>query len=77
MEEDINPLSAQRHQQELMVMLARVDERTNSLLVEVRSLKESTVSKAEFNPVKGLVYGLVAVMMTSMIIALLSLVLKK
>ena len=73
--DETSPTTPQ-HQQDMMVMLARVDERTNSLLVEVRSLKESTVSKAEFSPVKSLVYGLVAIMMTSVVVAMVSLVLR-
>lgn len=73
--DETNPTET-KHQQDMMVMLARVDERTNSLLVEVRSLKESTVSKAEFSPVKSLVYGLVAIMMTSVVVAMVSLVLR-
>jgi len=72
MEEPQSPF----HPNEVIMMMARVDERTTALLTEVRSLKETTVTKAEFSPVKNLVYGLVAVIMSSVIVALMAVVLK-
>lgn len=57
-------------------MLIRIDERTNVLLSEIRVLKETTVTRAEFGPVKAVVYGLVALLLTSVVIALVSLTLK-
>lgn len=57
-------------------MLIRIDERTNVLLSEIRTIKETTVTRAEFGPVKAVVYGLVALILTSVIIAIISLTLK-
>jgi hypothetical protein len=66
-----------KQERDTLVMLARIDERTNAMLIELRTLKETTVSQAEFSPVKAIVYGLVALVMTGVIVALISLVLKK
>lgn len=60
-----------RSQGELIV---RIDERTNVLLQEIRTIKETTVTRAEFSPVKALVYGLVGLIMTSVLVAILSVV---
>lgn len=56
-------------------LLVRIDERTNVLLSEIRTIKATTVTRAEFGPVKAVVYGMVALIMTTVIIALVSLVL--
>lgn len=65
------PPASGRTQAELIV---RIDERTNVLLNEIRTIKETTVTKAEFTPVRSLVFGLVALIMSSVVIALVSLV---
>jgi len=56
-------------------LIVRIDERTNVLLSEIRTIKATTVTRAEFGPVKAVVYGMVALIMTTVIIALVSLVL--
>lgn len=57
-------------------LLVRIDERTNAMLAEIRTIKATTVTRAEFGPVKAVVYGLVALIMTSVVIALVSLTMK-
>lgn len=58
------------------VLLVRVDERTKTLLRELQLLRDTTVTKVEFSPVKNLVYGLSALLLTSVVVALLSLVIR-
>ncbi len=61
-------------------LLARIDERTAQLQRDMESIKaliESRyVTKNEFTPVKTVVYGLVAAVMTGVFGALLTLVLR-
>lgn len=47
------------------------------MLREIQLIKETTVSRTEFNPVKTVVYGLVGLIMTGVVLALLSAVIAK
>ena len=62
------------------VLLGRIDERTLGLQKQLKeindSLRTNYVQHEEFEPVKKLVYGLVAVIMSSVLIGLLALILK-
>lgn len=55
-------------------MIVRIDERTNQMLNEMKMVREVMVTRAEFSPVKSLVYGLVGLIMASVIVAILSVV---
>ena len=61
-------------------LLARIDERTLLLVAEIQGIKDQLnskyVSREEFKPVKTIVYGFVALVLTSVIGALITLVLK-
>ena len=61
-------------------MLARIDERTSTLVRDIEEIKEALnakyVTHAEFDPVKKLVYGMVGLVMVAVVGALISLVVK-
>lgn len=57
-------------------MMARIDERTVSTDKKVDSLCANYVTRDEFQPVKNIAFGLVGIMMITMILALAGLVLK-
>lgn len=52
--------------------LIRIDERTRQISDEIKEVKSILVTKSEFQPVRMLVYGLVALIMTSVITALVA-----
>lgn len=56
-------------------LLIRIDERTQAMASDLKGVKESSVSRAEFNPVKSIAYGLVGLVLTAVIIAIVSQVL--
>lgn len=62
------------------VLLARIDERTGSLVSTVNEIKSSLENKyllrSEFAPVRNIVYGLVTVILLAVIGALVALVVK-
>lgn len=62
------------------VLLARIDERTGKLDADVEEIKSTLqrdyVTAAEFEPVKRLAYGIVGVMLTSLMLAILALILE-
>ena len=47
------------------------------MLGEIRALQATTVTKVEFGPVKNLVYGLSALLLTGVVMALLGLALRQ
>ena len=61
---------------ELHQFMTRIDERTLSLQRELGELKEMIVSQDEFSPVKRVVYGLVGLILTTCMGALLALIIK-
>jgi hypothetical protein len=81
------PLSADddRRQQlrNEMELIIRIDERTQVIAqqvkeikeVELKAIRDVMVSRVEFQPVKLLVYGLVALILSSVFAAVLALVL--
>lgn len=56
--------------------LARIDERTALMLEELRELKRNMVTRAEFNPVRAIAFGLVAVAMLALLGAMIAQVLR-
>ena len=66
---------------DLSTQVAIVANDVSYIKEEVRDIKilvqQDYVTKAEFDPVKKLVYGLVALILTAVMVALISLVLKK
>lgn len=64
----------------LSTCVARVDERTKHMDEDFRELKDSLskeyVTRAEFRPVRLLVYGFVGIMLSALTVSLLYLVLK-
>jgi len=61
---------------ELHQFMSRIDERTLSLQREMVDIKEMIVSQDEFYPVKRIVYGLVGLILTTCMGALLALIIK-
>jgi len=53
-------------------MLVRIEERTRVISDEIKEVKSILVTKSEFQPVRMLVYGLVALIMTAVITALIA-----
>ncbi|MCP3980835.1 MAG: hypothetical protein GY716_16155 [bacterium] len=64
----------------LELLVARLDERLSVLLVEVAdikaSLERSYVTRDEFEPVKKLAYGTVALALSTLLLAAVAVVLK-
>lgn len=58
-------------------LLIRIDERTKQLTFRFEEAKRTFVRKEEFDPVKRLVYGVVGVILTAVITALVALVVMK
>lgn len=65
--------TTRRHTDELVV---RIDERTRAMAEELKGLKEIVITRAEFAPVRLVVYGLVAVLMTAVVTAMVATVIK-
>lgn len=55
-------------------LMARLDERTTAIQAELKELRAVVVTQAEFKPVRMVVYGLIGVMGTAVIGAVLALV---
>lgn len=53
-------------------LLIRIDERTRQMADEVKSLKEVVITRAEFAPVRLIAYGLVALILTLVITAMVA-----
>ncbi len=53
-------------------LLIRIDERTMSIVEELKQLRTTVVSKAEFNPIRLLVYGLVGLVLTAVFTAVVA-----
>ena len=62
-------------------LLARIDERTSHLLGQVEKIEEMIareyVRQAEFTPVRNIVYGMVAVILLTVLTAIVMIVVKK
>jgi tetrahydromethanopterin S-methyltransferase subunit B len=65
---------------EEVALLARLDERTASLVTAVNDIKEKMekhyVSVNEFTPVKNLVYGMVGIILMAFVGAIITLVIR-
>lgn len=55
-------------------LMARLDERTTAIQQELKELRAVVVTQAEFKPVRMVVYGLIGIMGTGVIGAVLALV---
>lgn len=64
------------HPEKWEELLIRVDERTKLIIEEMKTLKNSYVRKEEFEPVKRLVYGLVGLILISVVGSIIALVLR-
>lgn len=53
-------------------LIVRIDERTKLIQEELKELRTSVVSRAEFNPVKVLVYGIVGLILSAVFAALVA-----
>lgn len=53
-------------------LIVRIDERTKRIQEELKELRETVVSRAEFNPVKVLVYGIVGLILSAVFAALVA-----
>lgn len=57
-------------------LLIRIDERTKGMEEDIKVIKDDFVKKEEFKPIKNLVYGLVSLILTGVVGALLALVVR-
>lgn len=58
-------------------LLGRLDERTAAMARSLEELRAVVVTQPEFKPVKAVVYGLVAIVLTGVFGALIALVVQK
>lgn len=58
-------------------LLIRIDERTRQMAEEMKGLKEIVITRAEFAPVRIIAYGLVALILTMVVTALVAQVVVK
>ena len=58
-------------------LLIRIDERTKHFTTAIDSIKESMVTQGEFKPVRMITYGLVGVMTTAIVLAIVGTVVGK
>lgn len=58
-------------------LLSRLDERTAGMARQLEDLRAVVVTQPEFKPVKAVVYGLVAIVLTGVFGALIALVVQK
>ena len=57
-------------------LLIRIDERMNSLGNDIKEMKGTLVSREEFDPVKKIVYGLVAIILMGVLTTALTFILR-
>lgn len=55
-------------------LLARLDERTTVIQNEVKELRGQVITKAEFQPVRMITFGLIGLLVTGVVGAMLALV---
>jgi ATP sulfurylase len=53
-------------------LLIRIDERTRAMAEEMKGLKEIIITRAEFAPVRMIAYGLVGLILTLVVTALVA-----
>jgi hypothetical protein len=53
-------------------LLIRIDERTRQMADEMKGLKEIVITRAEFAPVRLIAYGLVALILTLVVTAMVA-----
>jgi hypothetical protein len=57
-------------------LLVRIDERTKGLCQSFEALTKTVVTQKEFIPVKNITYGLVGLLLTTVILAIIASVLR-
>lgn len=66
---------------ETQTLLARIDERTANLTIDVqkisKSLETNYITKDQFDPVKKIVYGVISVLLIAFVTALIRIVMIK
>ena len=67
-------------QSSMNILLARIDERTATLSRDVEEIKRTIasnyVTRQEFQPVRAIAYGLVAIISTGVVLGLIALLLR-
>lgn len=58
-------------------LLARIDERTLTLVKEMSEIRREMVTRPEIRPIKAIAYGLAGLMLSGVVAAILQLVLQK
>lgn len=69
--------SGGRRSPDISDIVVRLDERTASMARAMEELRSVVVTQPEFKPVKAVVYGLVALVLTSVFGGLIALVLQR
>jgi hypothetical protein len=62
---------------EIRDIVIRLDERTARMEADMKSLRDTVVTQPEFKPIRLIVYGLVAILLTGVVGAMLSQVVTK
>lgn len=69
----------QRQRDWLVDSIARIDERTRQIMTDMSELKNNSITRnefeAKFGPVRMIAYGLVGLLLTSVVVAILQMVL--
>ena len=71
---ELAPRTVERPDRDLLI---RIDERTKQLTFRFEEAKRSFVRKEDFDPVKRIVYGMVGIILTAVVTALVALVVMK
>lgn len=58
-------------------IVIRLDERTARMAEDMIELRKTVVTQAEFKPIRAVAYGLIAIVMTSVITGLVALLIQK
>lgn len=69
--------TSRRHGENIADIVVRLDERTAAMARAMEELRSVIVTQPEFKPVKAVVYGLVAIVLTGVFGALIALVVQR
>lgn len=58
-------------------LVVRIDERTRAMAEEIKGLKEIVITRAEFAPVRLITYGLVGLILTVVVTAMIATVITR
>lgn len=74
---DSQPTSSGGNGEKIRDIVIRLDERTARMESDMKTLRDTVVTQTEFKPIRAVVYGLVALVLTSVFAGLLAMVLNQ